>query len=273
MRNIVITGAGSGIGAMCVELVTQHGDTPIGLDLKNAEFEVDLSDSAALEATVAKVREAYGHVDGIIANAGTQTNSTLDLKVNYYGARDTIRAFRPLLTGSENARIAITASAASLQPTDPQLVELLLDGDRDAALAYGQALADQGGMIGYLNYSASKRAIATWVRRVAPTAEFAGAGIGINAVAPGVVATPMTTELLSTEEGRQLAHGAMPAPYNGTLRPEDIADVLVFLVSGLNRSMTGQIIYVDGGFDSLHRGEDLWHAPKSMDAPAADPQP
>lgn len=205
-------------------------------------------------------------VDGVIANAGTQTNSPLDLKVNYFGAVDTVRAFLPLLQKSENARIAITASGASLQPTDTQLVQLLLDDKREEAIEYGKSLQEQGPEIGYTNYSASKRAIATWVRRVAPTDEFAAAGIGINAVGPGVVATPMTTELLSTEEGRALAFGAMPAPYNGALRPEDVADVLVFLVSGLNRSMTGQIIYVDGGFDSIRRGEDIWHAPKSMES-------
>lgn len=264
-RKIVVTGAGSGIGAMCAQLVEDRGDTAIGLDLKNAEFEVDLSDRAAVDNVVKQVEDRYGQVDGVIANAGTQTNTPLDLKVNFFGARNTVHAFRPLLAQSENGRVAITASAASLQPTDPHLVKLLLDDQESEALDYGQSLADQGEMTGYVNYSASKRAIATWVRRVAPTEEFAGAGIGINAVAPGVVATPMTTELLSTPQGREMAFGAMPAPYNGAQRPEDIADVLVFLVSGLNRSMTGQIIYVDGGFDAIGRGEDLWHAPKSMD--------
>lgn len=267
-RNIVVTGAGSGIGAMCAQLVEDRGDHAIGLDLRNAEFEVDLSDADAVATVVAEIEEQYGHVDGVIANAGTQSNSPLDLKVNYFGARNSVTAFLPLLQKSNNARVAITVSAASLQPTDTKLVQLLLDDERDKALEYGQSLADQGDMAGYTNYSASKRAIATWVRRVAPTESFAGAGIGINAVGPGVVATPMTTELLSTEEGREMAFGAMPAPYNGAQRPEDIADVLVFLVSGLNRSMTGQIIYVDGGFDSISRGEDIWHAPKSMDQPA-----
>lgn len=264
-RNVVVTGAGSGIGAMCLKLVEERGDNAIGLDLRNAEFEVDLSDADAVATVVEKIEAQYGHVDGVIANAGTQANSPLDLKVNYFGARNSVTSFLPLLQKSDNARVVVTASAASLQPTDTKLVQLLLDDKQEEALEYGQALADRGGMAGYANYSASKRAIATWVRRVAPTQDFAGAGIGINAVGPGVVATPMTTELLSTDEGRDMAFGAMPAPYNGAQRPEDIADVLVFLVSGMNRSMTGQVIYVDGGFDSISRGEDIWHAPKSMD--------
>lgn len=265
MRNIVVTGAGSGIGARCAQLFEDRGDKTIGLDLENAEFEVDLSDSAAIADVAAQVKAKYTHVDGVIANAGTQSNSPLDLEVNFFGARNTVEAFRPLLETANNARVAITASAASLQPTDTELVQLLLDDQYDEAMEYGEQFASQGRMAGYANYSASKRAICTWVRQVAPTDAFAGASIGINAVAPGVVATPMTTELLSSDEGREMAFGAMPAPYNGAQRPEDIADVLVFLVSGLNRSMTGQIIYVDGGFDTIGRGADLWHAPTSMD--------
>ena len=144
--------------------------------------------------------ESHDHVDAIVANAGTQSNSSLDLKVNYFGAIDTIKALHPLLTQSEDPRVAITASAASLQPTDYSLVELLLAGDRE------------------------------------------------KAVAPGVVETPMTKELLASEEGRKLALGTMPAPLNGPVKPDGVAHVLAFVVSAENRSMTGQVLYVDGGF-------------------------
>ena len=147
-------------------------------------------------------------------------------------------------------------------------MQLLLDDQREEALAYGKELADQGPMQGYANYASSKRAIATWVRRAAVSEEFAGRGVGLNAVGPGVVATPMTKELLSTEEGRKQAFGALPAPYHGASEARDIADALVFFVTGLSRTITGQILYIDGGADAILRGEDIWHAPKSMDAPA-----
>lgn len=85
-RNVVITGAGSGIGARCAELVTEAGDTAIGVDLRGAEFEADLTDSAALEQVVKQIADKYGHVDGVIANAGVQASTPLDLKANYFGA-------------------------------------------------------------------------------------------------------------------------------------------------------------------------------------------
>lgn len=266
-RTIIVTGAGSGIGKATAEILRAQGHTVIGLDLRGSDIDVDLSNAESLAHAVEAVKAQCEVVDGIVANAGVTSNSSLDLKVNYFGAVDTIEAFKPMLEKSDAPRVAVTASAASLQPTDTELVGLLLADDREGAFARGDALAAQDPMIGYANYSASKRAIATWVRRVAPTEEYAGKGIAINAVGPGVVKTAMTEQLLSTEEGRAMALGAMPAPLNGPVEAAGIGNVLAFLVSAENASMTGQIIYVDGGFDALPqgRGEDLWHSPKHID--------
>ena len=268
-RKIVVTGAGSGIGKATAGILKNQGDDVITVDVKGADLTVDLTDPEAIEGMVVAIAKEHGHIDGVIANAGTQTNSALDLKVNYYGAIDSITSLLPLLEKSAAPRVAITASGASLQPTDYDLVRLLLDGTREEAVARGEALANSGDFaVAYSNYSASKRAIATWTRRVAPTPEFAGKGIAVNAVGPGVVKTAMTEQLLATDEGRQMAFGAMPSPLNGAAEPEAVGAVLAFLVSAANASMTGQVIYVDGGFDvstPQGRGEDIWHEPRHID--------
>lgn len=63
--------------------------------------------------------------------------------------------------------------------------------------------------------------------------------------------TAMTNELFSSEEGRKLAADAMPTPFNGPSEAKTIAAVHVFLVSAANSSMTGRIIFADGG-------DDIW---------------
>ncbi|MCW2130928.1 SDR family oxidoreductase [Arthrobacter sp. VKM Ac-2550] len=124
----------------------------------------------------------------------------------------------------------------------------------------GRELAEQGPEVGYANYSSSKRAMSRWIRRMAPTDAYAGAGIGLNGVGPGQVRTGMTKDLFSTEEGRNLAAQVMPAPYNGVAEAEHIGAVHAFLVSAQNARMTGQVVFVDGGYDALWRGDDIWES-------------
>lgn len=88
----------------------------------------------------------------------------------------------------------------------------------------------------------------------------AGAGIGLNGVGPGHVRYGMTTESFASEAGCRMADGARPAPYNGVAEAEHIAAVHAFLVSAANARMTGQILVVDGGFDALRRGDDIWQS-------------
>ncbi|GAA1551879.1 SDR family oxidoreductase [Brevibacterium picturae] len=258
-RTIVVTGAASGIGKSTADMLEAGGDTVVRVDLNEGDVTGDLGDPDSIAAVATSISEKTGGViDGLVANAGVSAPTELSPKINYLGTVRLIEALRPLLTKSRAPRISATTSAATLQDNDPQLVDLLLKGDSEAALARGRELAEQGPEVGYANYSSSKRAMSRWIRRVAPTDDYAAAGIGINGVGPGQVRTGMTKDLFATEQGRTMASDAMPAPYNGIAEAEDIAAVHAFLVSAQNARMTGQILFVDGGFDTLTRGDDIW---------------
>jgi NAD(P)-dependent dehydrogenase (short-subunit alcohol dehydrogenase family) len=260
-RTIVVTGAASGIGKATAELLEAAGDTVLRADLREGDVTGDLSDPAQIDRVAAEIAERTGGVlDGLVANAGVSAPSELSVKINYLGTVRLIEALRPQLAESDAPRISVTSSAATLQGNDPELVDLLLAGESEAAIARGAALAAQGSETGYANYSSSKRAISRWIRRAAPTDEYAGAGIGLNGVGPGQVRTGMTSELFASDEGRRRADDAMPAPYNGVAEAEHIAAVHAFLVSPANARMTGQVLFVDGGFDALRRGDDIWQS-------------
>ena len=105
-------------------------------------------------------------------------------------------------------------------------------------------------------YTTSKLSIARWVRRNAPSAEWAKAGIALNAVAPGVILTPMTAAALETEEGRAAMDAGAPAPYGGPAAdPIQVSNLLAWLTSEDNGYVTGQIIFIDGGAESIRRPE------------------
>lgn len=147
---------------------------------------------------------------------------------------------------------------ASLQPVDEELSAAMKAGDEPKALARAAVLAEQPETLGGLIYSSSKRALALWVRRNAAKPEWAGAGIPLNAAAPGVIATPMTTQYTSTEEARKAILEIVPMPLNGIADAAVVARLLAWLGSEENTHLCGQVIFIDGGSDAVIRGESTW---------------
>lgn len=251
-RTCVVTGSASGIGRATCERLERDGHRVIDVDRRDASVTVDLATAAGRADLVDRVAAAAGgRVDAVVANAGTMASAELCVRVNHFGAVATLDGLRPLLAASDAPRAVATASSSVLNPNLPAVVEACLAGDEEAAVAAaeGHDLAA---------YPSSKRALARWVRRTAPTDAWAGAGIALNAVAPGVVETPMTEPLLVDPAMVELVDVAVPMPYGGRCRPEHVAEVIAFLAAPTTARVTGQVVFVDGGADTVLRGDDVW---------------
>ena len=251
-RTYVVTGSASGIGRATCERLERDGHRVIDVDLHDASITVDLATPAGRAALVEEVTAASGsRIDAIVANAGVMAAPELCVRVNFFGAIATLEGLRPLLAASDAPRAVATASSSVMNPTDPALIEACLSGDEDVAVAAAAGT-------GLLGYPSSKRALARWVRRHAPTDVWAGRGIGLNAVAPGVVETPMTAPLLADDTMRPIVEDAVPMPYGGHAQPAHIAEVIAFLASADVQRVCGQVLFIDGGADALTLGEDIW---------------
>ncbi|MFC8304290.1 SDR family oxidoreductase [Specibacter sp. NPDC057265] len=258
-RSYIVTGAGSGIGLATAQLLRERGATVIGVDLKGAEVQGDLSTAEGrVAAAEAALELTGGSVDAVIACAGISAPIPLTASVNFFGVTQFLDHLAPALAKSASPRAAVVSSMASLQANSPEQVAAMLAGDEALAVEIGTALAAQGPQAGYLNYSSSKRALSRWVRRESIAPRYAGAGIPLNAVAPGTVISAMTEKLLSTPEGRAMVDANVPMPLNGHSEAMVIARLLVWLTSEENTHTTGQIIYADGGADATLRGDDIW---------------
>ncbi|MEK6345519.1 MAG: SDR family NAD(P)-dependent oxidoreductase, partial [Curtobacterium sp.] len=162
----IVTGSGSGMGAVTASLLEARGDRVIGVDLRNAAIEADLSVPDGRRAAVAAASAAAdGAVDGVIACAGIAAPIAKTLSVNYFGVTETITGLLPLLHESAAPRVAVISSMASLQQNAPEVVEAALRGDEATALSLATELEQQGPEVGYLIYPTSKRALSRWVRR------------------------------------------------------------------------------------------------------------
>ncbi|MFB7888914.1 SDR family oxidoreductase [Cellulosimicrobium cellulans] len=258
-RTYVVTGSASGVGASTAALLRDRGDRVVGVDLRDAEVEADLSTPDGRARAVDRATTLTdGRVDGVVACAGISAPVPKTVAVNFFGVTRLLAALLPALERSDAPRVAVVSSMATLQPVSDELVAACLADDEDAALRVAATLADQGPAVGYLSYPSSKRALSRWVRRECVTPAWAGRGIPLNAVAPGTVLTPMTSELLATPESAAMVDAAVPMPLHGHQSPESVASLLLWLTDPANTHVTGQTIYDDGGADAVLRGDDVW---------------
>lgn len=257
MRTFAVSGSASGIGAATCKRLLARGDRVIGIDLRDADITADLSTASGRRDAIGRLEGLCGGVlDGLVPCAGVMglpgRPGRMLAELNYYGTVELLEAARPWLArGTDAAVVAISSNSATTMPgLSTELTRLLLDGDPGEALALADALGSPA------TYPAAKLAVAHWVRRHAPTAEWAGAGITLNAVAPGKTETAMLAEGRADATYGPLID-AFPVPVGRSAHPDELAALIAFLSSKDARFLCGSIIFCDGGTDAQLRGTDF----------------
>lgn len=170
--------------------------------------------------------------------------------VNYFGAIELLEAWRPQLA-DPSAAVVISSSSVTIQPGwDPALVDACLADDEPLA----RSVADERDSA--IAYPATKAALARWVRRNAP--HWAADGIRVNAIAPGMVETPLSEQVRDDPTLAPLM-AAMPIPVGRGATADEIAQLIAFVVGPHGRSFCGSVLLCDGGTEALLRPDD-WPA-------------
>lgn len=251
-RTYVVTGSASGIGACTAEILRTQGNEVIGCDLRDADVIADLSTPQGRQSLVDQVRQ-WGHVDAVLAIAGGGRDRLLE--TNYFGALATLEGLRPLLAGSDSPRAVAVSSTSSLAPADERVLNACAAGDEQTATA----LVGADPALREAAYGIAKRALNGWIRRAAPTPEWAGAGIALNAVASGVIDTPAAAWILTDDAVRTAVEEVAPQPFGGFPgRPEWIAHLIGWLAGPQNHFVTGQVVFADGGSEAALVGDRPW---------------
>jgi len=193
-------------------------------------------------------RMAPEGIDGVLAGAGISKGEMPreTIAINYFGAVATLGGLRPLLARSSRPRAVAICSTAAMLPASAATVDACLAGDEAGALA--EIAAEPANA-----YATSKLALSRWLRRAAVSPEWAGAGILLNGVGPGVVETPMTTPLFADPTMLELIAQSNPIAVKGYARADEIAELIGFLLGMQNHYLLGQIVFIDGGSDAILR--------------------
>ncbi len=236
-RVALVTGAASGIGRELTTRFLAEGASVAAVDLVECPTEsapellrirADVTDRQSIESAVADAREHFDALDivcnvaGITGPIAPTADYPVDswdevLAVNLTAAFTIIRAALPALIASGSGSIVNIASA--------------------------QGLVAVPGMPAY---AASKGGLIALTRVVA--VEYAPAGVRVNAIAPGIVDTPMTQAFAEVVPPEAMAQMAGQIPLGRLGVPADIAGLAVFLASAESSYLTGAVIPVDGGY-------------------------
>jgi len=249
MPTAVVTGAARGLGRAMTERLLADGFEVWAVDADATELDrmagqVDARPMALDVTDEAAVAELAGRVeacDALVNNAGIWrftklVDTPLDearrvLDVNVVAPLLWMQQFLPLLQRSELASIVnVSSITAAMSPTGTGV------------------------------YPPSKAALEAMTRMAA--VEFGPLGVRCNAVGPGIVPTEGTLSHYGDEETRNRRGRTLPVQRFG--RPEDVADVVSFFCSDAARYVTGQVIYVDGGYTAA--GADFFRLARDAGA-------
>ena len=238
---VVVSGGSRGIGRAIVELFAAEGANVVffyqhdkvaadsvvaacaGGAGRVSALQLDIRDSAACRDAAEKIAEAHGRIDVLVNNAGVIRDNVLVgledddirtvLDVNVAGVFNVTRAIAPFMISRRAGKIINLSSVSGTK----------------------------GGR-GQTNYAASKGAIDGLTRALA--VELASRRITVNAVAPGVIETEMSAAVRELA-GDEIKSRILLKRFG---QPREIANAVWFLASSLADYVTGQVLYVDGGF-------------------------
>jgi NAD(P)-dependent dehydrogenase (short-subunit alcohol dehydrogenase family) len=282
----IVTGAGQGIGkgvalrlaheGAAVVVAEYNPDTAAQTSAaiqvaggKALPYAVDISDVDAVRTMVDDVVAKFGRIDILVNNAGVvQTKPMLDLSeadwdrvidVNQRGTFFCLQAVAQQMIRQLPETLRSGSGLADLLSHQLGNEQAEASAADALALSYGKivnfsSIAGRRGRPLSTHYAATKAAIISITQSAALA--LAPYRINVNAVCPGIVPTPMWTQidqdrgrLFGAKEGEAMAAFIQQVPLKRAATPEDLAGVVAFLCSADADYITGQAINVDGGFE------------------------
>lgn len=238
----IVTGGGSGLGAatavalagagakVAIFDVNLDGAKAVAGKIGGLAIKCDVTDADAAAAAVKEARDKHGAARILVNCAGIGTPRRIVGRDGPMPLAEFEKVIKVNLIGTFNLMRLVAADMQGLPPLE--------EGERGVIVSTASVAAYEG-QIGQAAYSASKGGVVSLTMPAAR--EFAQFGIRVNAIAPGIFATPMLAAL--PEEAQQSLAAQVPFP-KLLGKPEQYAALVMHLVE--NRYINGEVVRIDG---------------------------
>ena len=224
----IVTGAAQGLGAAIADALESEGARVGRTDIRGAEIELDVRDRASVEHAVEEVVRTLGEPTILVNNAG----------LSRFGPSETLP--------EEHWQLVVDVDLTGVFRCSQVVGARMLAAGRGAIVNIA-SVAAQTGFPGRVAYSAAKAGVVGLTRTLG--SEWASRGVRVNAVAPGYVRTALVEHALESgflsEEGVRWR-----TPAGDLAAPAQIAAAVVFLASPEASYITGETLFVDGGYNA-----------------------
>ena len=230
----IVTGASSGMGKSCSDLLLENDAVVIGIDRNDSTIEhdryshckADVLDEEQIQKCISEVDSQYGHIDGLVNAAGIFGNN---------------KPFYELTSEEWNKVISVNTTGTFIVSKAAAPVMIREKHGKIVNISCIRSTIFKNNMA---DYAASKGAVASMTSAMA--LDLATYNIQVNSVAPGFIYTGMTAASFDMPDVRAKSEALIP---NGRLgMPKDIASVVLFLLSDMSDYVTGTMLFADGGY-------------------------
>lgn len=230
----IVTGASSGMGKSCSELLLENDAVVIGIDRNDSTIEhdryshckADVLAEEQIQKCISEVDSQYGHIDGLVNAAGIFGNN---------------KPFYELTSEEWNKVISVNTTGTFIVSKAAAPVMIREKHGKIVNISCIRSTIFKNNMA---DYAASKGAVASMTSAMA--LDLAPYNIQVNSVAPGFIYTGMTAASFDIPDVRAMSEALIP---NGRLgMPKDIASVVMFLLSDMSDYVTGTMLFADGGY-------------------------
>ena len=230
----IVTGASSGMGKSCSELLLENDAVVVGIDRNDSTIEhdryshckADVLDEEQIQKCISEVDSQYGHIDGLVNAAGIFGNN---------------KPFYELTSEEWNKVISVNTTGTFIVSKAAAPVMIREKHGKIVNISCIRSTIFKNNMA---DYAASKGAVASMTSAMA--LDLAPYNIQVNSVAPGFIYTGMTAASFDIPDVRAKSEALIP---NGRLgMPKDIASVVMFLLSDMSDYVTGTMLFADGGY-------------------------